>query len=66
MPPAMMQKLKMEKHMNNLSIPSAMNSFFGKNEIPRELQHWRDQMKDNQNPGLALRWVSVLKELEQT
>ena len=43
-----------------------MNSFFGKNEFPRELPKWRDAVNDNQNPGLALRWVSALIELELT
>ena len=42
-----------------------MNSFFGKNEIPRDLPKWRDAVNDNQNPGLALRWVSALAEMKE-
>lgn len=51
---------------NNVEISAGLNSFIGKNEIPRELPSWRDQMGDNQNPALALRWVAALAEMEPT
>jgi hypothetical protein len=47
-------------------IPYGLNTFIGKAEIPRELHAWREQMRDNQNPGLALRWVAALAEMEST
>lgn len=47
-------------------MPSGLNSFFGKNEFPRHLQTWRKNINDNQNPGLALRWVAALAEMEPT
>lgn len=47
-------------------VPTGLNSFFGKNEFPRELDHWRNSVNENQNPGLALRWVAALAEMEPT
>ena len=47
-------------------IPDGLNSFIGKNEVPRELRSWRNQLGDNQNPSLALRWVAALAEMEPT
>lgn len=38
----------------------------GKAEVPRELTSWRDCLEDNQNPGLALRWVAAMAEIEKT
>lgn len=51
---------------DNAKIPQGLNTFIGKSEIPEELQKWRDQLKDNQNPGLALRWIAALSEMELT
>lgn len=45
-------------------IPHGLNTFIGKTELPRELAAWRNQIEDNQNPGLALRWVAALAEME--
>ena len=64
-PPLIMKKLQDLKN-DGPYFPPSMNSFFGKNEFPRELPKWRDAVNDNQNPGLALRWVSALIELELT
>jgi len=47
-------------------VKSGLNSFFGKNEFPKELEHWRNCINENQNPGLALRWVAALAEMEPT
>ena len=47
-------------------MPSALNSFFGKQNFPKELESWRAAVEDNQNPGLALRWVAALAEMEPT
>ena len=47
-------------------VPTGLNTFFGKNEFPKELKSWRDNIEDNQNPGLALRWVAALAEMEPT
>lgn len=47
-------------------IPAGLNTFIGKSEIPEQLQKWRDQLKDNQNPGLVLRWSAALTEIELT
>lgn len=44
-------------------FPQRVNSYFGKNEIPKELTRWREIVDDNQNPGLALRWVAALAEI---
>ena len=63
-PPSIMTKLQ-NLNDNGPYFPESMNSFFGKNEIPRELSKWRDAVNDNQNPGLALRWVSALEELKE-
>ena len=30
------------------------------------MNKWRDQIKNNQNPGLALRWIAALAEMEPT
>jgi hypothetical protein len=50
----------------NAKVPAGLNSFIGKNEIPRELPAWREQINDNQNPALALRWAAALAEMEPT
>lgn len=47
-------------------VAAGLNTFMGKAEIPRELTSWRDCLEDNQNPGLALRWVAALAEIEKT
>lgn len=47
-------------------MPHSLNTFIGKAELPRELSAWRDQVEDNQNPGLALRWVAALAEMGPT
>lgn len=47
-------------------MPYGLNTFIGQAEIPRELPHWRKQMRENLNPGLALRWVSALAEMVPT
>ena len=47
-------------------MPQGLKAFVGKNEIPRELQSWRDLLPDSQNPGLALRWVAAIAEIEPT
>ena len=61
--PLLMEKLR-NSNDNGPYLPPSMNSFFGKNNFPPELPKWRDAINDNQNPGLALRWVSSLIELE--
>lgn len=71
-PPPIMDRLKaissdeMSQRWDQGLLPQGLNSFFGKNEFPRQLSTWRDQMEDNQNPGLALRWVAALAEMEPT
>ena len=67
----MMEKLiKVDKDTKNINklgasfFPQRINSYFGKNEIPKELTRWREILDDNQNPGLALRWVAALASLE--
>lgn len=57
---------KLEAAQEKSKVPSGLNTFIGKAELPRELQSWRDQVEDNQNPGLALRWVAALAEMEPT
>lgn len=57
---------KAEQTQDKAKVPLGLNTFMGKAELPRELQSWRDQMADNQNPGLALRWVAALAEMEPT
>ena len=47
-------------------VAAGLNTFMGKAEIPRELTSWRDCLEDNQNPGLALRWVAGMAEIEKT
>jgi hypothetical protein len=39
-----------------VKMPFGLNTFMGQAEIPRELPTWREQMRENLNPGLALRW----------
>lgn len=51
---------------DSAKISAGLNSFIGKNEIPRELPSWRKQLGDNQNPALALRWAAALAEMEPT
>lgn len=47
-------------------VAAGLNTFMGKAEVPRELHSWRDCLEDNQNPGLALRWVAAMAEIEKT
>ena len=47
-------------------MPQGLKTFVGKNEIPRELESWREGLPDTQNPGLALRWVAAIAEMEPT
>ena len=47
-------------------VPAGLNTFIGKNEIPRELPNFRKTVANNQNPGLALRWIAALAEMEPT
>lgn len=47
-------------------MSSALNGFFGKQNFPKELESWRAAVEDNQNPGLALRWIAALAEMEPT
>ena len=69
-PPIMMNKLKevdnaeIKREWGGDLVPTGLNTFFGKNEFPPELSSWRDTIEDNQNPGLALRWVASLAEME--
>mmetsp|Transcript_5386 Transcript_5386/g.9049 ORF Transcript_5386/g.9049 Transcript_5386/m.9049 type:complete len:484 (-) Transcript_5386:110-1561(-) len=63
-PPTIMNKLKEQEIAN--PIPLGLNTFIGKAEIPKELPMWRDNIADNQNPGLALRWIAALAEMEAT
>jgi len=71
-PPPIMDRLKaissetIKETWPNGLIPSGLNSFFGKNEFPRQLGTWRENLEDNQNPGLALRWVAALAEMDPT
>ena len=58
--------MKIKDMKDDFKMPVGLNTFMGKTEIPRELSHLRDQMEDNQNPGLALRWVAALAEMEPT
>lgn len=43
-----------------------LNSFIGRNEVPRELKSLRNSLFDNQNPALAVRWAAALVEIEKT
>jgi len=71
-PPSIMKQIKdvdneeIQREWNSKIIPAGLNSFFGKNEYPRTLKTWRANINDNQNPGLALRWVAALAEMEPT
>ena len=71
-PPKIMKQIQdvdneeIQREWDNKLIPAGLNSFFGKNEFPRHLKTWRDNINDNQNPGLALRWVAALAEMEPT
>ena len=47
-------------------MPTGLMTFVGKNEIPRELESWRNGLPDSQNPALALRWAAALAEMEPT
>jgi hypothetical protein len=47
-------------------MPYGLNTFIGQAEIPRELPEWRKQMRENLNPGLALRWEAALAEMVPT
>lgn len=70
--PKLMKRIKdvdseeIQREWDNKLIAGGLNSFFGKNEFPRTLKTWRDNIRDNQNPGLALRWVAALAEMEPT
>lgn len=48
------------------TMPYGLNTFIGQAEIPRELPLWRKQMRENLNPGLALRWEAALAEMIPT
>ena len=63
-PAKIMEMLKQD--FNEDIVPQGLNSFIGKNEIPRELENWRESLYDNQNPALAIRWAAALAEIEQT
>jgi hypothetical protein len=63
-PAPMMRKL--QQIQDKVKVPHSLNTFIGKAELPRELTAWRDQIEDNQNPGLALRWVAALAEMGPT
>lgn len=41
-----------------------MNYFFGKNDFPKELKAWRDNIEDNNNFGLGLRWLAATNTME--
>ena len=47
-------------------MPGGLNTFIGKAELPKELPVWRNKFENNQNPGLALRWIAGLAEMEPT
>lgn len=51
---------------SDIKIPYGLNTFIGQAEIPRELPRWREQIRENLNPGLALRWVASLAEMGPT
>ena len=63
-PAAIMKKLKALDTEN--PVPAGLNTFMGKNEVPRELESWRSSLKDNQNPALAIRWAAAMIEIEKT
>ena len=42
-----------------------MNNFFGKNDFPKELNVWRDNIDENLNAGLALRWAAAANAMEE-
>lgn len=61
-PPHLMKRLE-RVNTNKFKLPSFLNQYFGKNEIPRQLKGCRSLIKDNQNPGLALRWVAAFTQM---
>ena len=71
-PGSIMEELKRNSQNNDKDwkddsvVPTGLNSFFGINEIPRELPDWRESLFDNQNPALAIRWAAALAEIEKT
>lgn len=52
-PPQIMKRLQQVKKDDVIKetwdglVPKSLNSYFGKNEFPRELEHWRDELDDN-------------------
>lgn len=44
-PAAMMNQLKALD--TETPVPAGLNTFMGKNEVPRELESWRSSLKDN-------------------
>ena len=63
-PADIMAKLKSVE--NDSDVAYGLNTFIGKTELPKELNSWIDQLEDNQNPGLALRWIAALAEMDAT
>ena len=62
-PAPIMKRLQEEK---DFKMPKGLHTFFGKSEVPKELDHWRAQCNDSCNYGLALRWEAGLAEMEPT
>lgn len=57
---------KLSNEESKIIVPPSMNSFFGKDQIPRELRYWREAIDDNKNLELAKEWVKGFYEIEQT
>ena len=61
--PPIMEQLMQD---SSFAVPRGLNTFFGKSEVPTQLQAWKDSVHESVNEGLALRWQAGLAEMEPT
>jgi hypothetical protein len=52
--------------MTDATLAPGLSYFLSSNEVPSALTSWRQALKDQNNTGLALRWVAALDEMEPT
>ena len=63
LPPAIMARLQ-RSAKGAQPLPAGLRHFISAYEVPSSLAHWRSQLGDTPNAGLALRWHTALPLVE--
>eukprot|EP00277_Geminigera_cryophila_P001574 CAMPEP_0179416164 /NCGR_PEP_ID=MMETSP0799-20121207/6642_1 /TAXON_ID=46947 /ORGANISM="Geminigera cryophila, Strain CCMP2564" /LENGTH=489 /DNA_ID=CAMNT_0021188997 /DNA_START=57 /DNA_END=1526 /DNA_ORIENTATION=+ len=50
--------------LTDVDMPAGLRHFMSANEVPPALADWRSALKEEDNVGLALRWVAAIEEME--